>query len=141
MHKPMTIELGPEARFLDYLEQGKFMLQRHRSKGEYVFYPRALHTIGSLDDFEWVEASGAGVIYSCTRVRRPLERGGDYTIVLVDLVEGPRMLSRLIEVDPDQVSIGMSVRAKIVTRSWSAHGSNRLAIAFVPGLASKEGQS
>lgn len=136
----MTIELGPEARFLDYLEQGKFMLQRHRSKGECVFYPRALHVLGSLDDFEWVEASGEGVIYSCTRVRRPPERGGDYTIVLVDLAEGPRMLSRMIDADPDQVSIGMPVRAKIVSHSWSQSEHKCPVVAFAPCRSSQEEQ-
>lgn len=135
----MTIELGPEARFLNYLEQGKFMLQRHRSKGEYVFYPRALHVAGSLEDFEWSEASGEGVIYSCTRVRRPPERGGDYTIVLVDLAEGPRMLSRLVDVDLDHVSIGMPVRAKIVAYSWSQSEPKCPAVAFAPCVPSKEG--
>lgn len=135
----MTIELGPEARFLAFLEQGKFMLQRHRTKGEYLFYPRALHVAGTLDDLEWVEASGEGVVYSCTRVRRPAERGGDYTMALVDLAEGPRMLSRLVDVDPESACIGMPVQAKIVASSWSRSEPECPAVAFAPRTTSKEG--
>ncbi|MDR5784730.1 OB-fold domain-containing protein [Caballeronia sp. LZ065] len=128
----MNHELGPEAQFFAYLKQGKFMLQRHRTSHDHVFYPRALHARGTMDDFEWVEASGDGVIYSCTHMRRPAERGGDYTIALIDLAEGPRILSRLVDVEPERVSIAMPVRATILVRSWSSTEPDCPVVAFTP---------
>lgn len=41
--------------------------------------------------------------------------GGDYTVVLVDLKEGPRLMSRVVEMPVDDVRIGMQVEARIDT--------------------------
>jgi uncharacterized OB-fold protein len=59
------------------------------------------------------EASGEGTVYATTVTRRRAEQGGDYNVALVDLAEGPRMMSRVVGVAPEAVSIGMKVRAKI----------------------------
>ena len=107
--------LGPEARFRAYLAQGKFMLQRSRSSGQFVFYPRACAPGTGEDDLEWAEASGKGVVYATTCTRRPAGKGGDYNVALIDLEEGPRMMARVEGVAPDAVNIGMKVRARIGT--------------------------
>ena len=105
--------LGPEAQFRAFLDQGKFMIQRSRSTGVYVFYPRvAAPGTGELD-LEWVEASGDGVVYSTTAVRNRPEKGGNYNVALIDLAEGPRMMSRVVDIEPAAVRIGMKVRAKV----------------------------
>lgn len=108
-----TATLGPEAQFRAYLEQGKFMIQRSKSTGVYVFYPRVAVPGTGEADLEWVEASGDGVVYSTTVVRNRPEKGGDYNIALIDLAEGPRMMSRVVDIEPAAVEIGMKVRAKI----------------------------
>lgn len=41
---------------------------------------------------------------------------GDYNVCLIQLDEGPRMMSRVDGVSPDQVQIGRKVRAKILTQ-------------------------
>jgi hypothetical protein len=46
-------------------------------------------------------------------VRRKPADGGDYNVCLVDLAEGPRMLSRVAGVAPEEVRIGMAVKARI----------------------------
>lgn len=108
-----TASLGPEARFRAFLDQGKFMIQRSKSTGAYVFYPRvAAPGTGELD-LEWVEASGDGVVYSTTVVHNRPEKGGDYNVALIDLAEGPRMMSRVVGIEPAAVRIGMKVRAKV----------------------------
>ncbi len=104
---------GPDARFLQFLEQGKLMLQRCRDTGRYVFYPRVLDPETGSPALEWVEASGLGTVYSTTVVRqRPPTP--DYNVALIDLDEGPRMMSRVEGIQPDQVRIGMRVRARII---------------------------
>lgn len=105
--------LGPEAQFRAFLAEGKFMIQRSRSTGAYVFYPRVAAPGTGEMDLEWVEASGDGVVYSTTVVRNRPEKGGDYNVALIDLAEGPRMMSRVVDIEPAAVRIGMKVRAKV----------------------------
>ncbi len=104
---------GPERRYLDYIAAGKFMIQRSKSTGEYVHYPRTLAPGTGTPDLEWIEASGAGTVYATTVNRQRPERGGDYNIALIDLKEGPRMMSRVVGIEPTNVKVGMKVRAKI----------------------------
>lgn len=104
---------GPEAQFRAFLMQGRFMIQRSKSTGVHVFYPRLAVPGSGESDLEWVEASGAGEVYSTTVVRNRPDKGGDYNIALIDLAEGPRMMSRVVGIDPTEVRIGMKVRAVI----------------------------
>lgn len=104
---------GPEQQYQAHLRDGRFMIQRSRSTGEHVFFPRLAAPGSGVRDLEWVAASGLGTVYATTCVRRRAERGGDYNVVLVDLDEGPRMMSRVEGMAPDAVRIGMRVRARI----------------------------
>lgn len=105
-------ELQPDQQYRAYLAVGRFMIQRALLSGAYFFYPRVLEPASGSEQWEWVEASGLGTVYSTTvvRVRRP---AADYNVALIDLAEGPRMMSRLIGVPPEEVRIGMQVRARI----------------------------
>jgi len=104
---------GPEAVFREHLAQGRFMIQRSASTGRYVFYPRVVAPGTGEADLEWVEASGEGTVYATTVTRRRPEHGGDYNVALIDLAEGPRMMSRVVGIDPGDVTIGMKVRARV----------------------------
>lgn len=86
------------------------MIQRARASGACFFPPRTAEPGTGDIDWEWIEASGAGVVYAATVVhpRPPRE---PYNVVLVDLAEGPRMMSRVEGGVP--VSIGMKVQARI----------------------------
>jgi len=105
---------GPEAVFRACLREGRFMIQRNTLTGEHVFYPRTLSPGDGTGDLAWVEASGRGIVHSTTVARRRPEKGGDYNICLVTLEEGPRLMSRVIEIAPEEVKIGMPVMARIV---------------------------
>jgi uncharacterized OB-fold protein len=103
----------PDAEFRAFLVEGRFMIQRSKSSGVHVFYPRAVAPGTGARDLEWVEASGRGVVYSTTVVRKkPPEPS--YNVALIDLAEGPRMMSRVEGVEPAAVAIGMAVQARIV---------------------------
>jgi uncharacterized OB-fold protein len=104
---------GPEAIFRAHLAEGRFMIQRSASTGLHVFYPRVVMPCSGEADLEWVEASGDGTVYATTLTRRRAELGGDYNIALIDLAEGPRMMSRVVGITPEEVTIGMKVKAKI----------------------------
>ncbi|QKH39750.1 OB-fold domain-containing protein [Achromobacter pestifer] len=101
-----------ESEFQGFLEQGRFMLQRSRGSGEHVFYPRVVAPRTGARDLEWVEASGMGTVNATTVVRKR-EPEADYNVALIDLKEGPRIMSRVEGIAPDAVRIGMRVRARI----------------------------
>ena len=101
-------ELGPEAQFKAYLAEGRFMIQRSRSTSRHTFYPRVVIPGTGETDLEWVEASGRGTVYAITVNRG---RDSNYNIALVELSEGPRMMSRIEGVDT--VAIGTAVKARI----------------------------
>lgn len=102
----------PDQQFEAFLAEGRFMIQRSRESGAYVFYPRAVAP-RTGEDLDWVEASGRGTVHSTTVVRKkPPEPS--YNIALIELAEGPRMMSRVEGIDPAEVAIGMTVEARIV---------------------------
>ncbi|MHA3790695.1 Zn-ribbon domain-containing OB-fold protein [Rhizorhabdus wittichii] len=117
--------IQPEAEWRAHLAEGRFMIQRSRSTGGHVFYPRIVEPGTGADDLEWVEASGKGVVHAVTVVRKK-DPADSYNVVLVDLAEGPRLMSRVDGIDVDAVRIGMDVRARIV------EGEGKPLLVFVP---------
>jgi len=59
MSQPDAIKAGPQATYGHYLAQGKFMIQRVKSTGEYVFLPCAVTPAGATN-MAWI-ALGEGV--------------------------------------------------------------------------------
>ncbi|WP_076593828.1 Zn-ribbon domain-containing OB-fold protein [Herminiimonas arsenitoxidans] len=108
------MDLCPDAEFKTHLQEGRFMLLRSRSSGHCFFYPRVLEPGSGNTDLEWVAASGRGKVYSVTIVRAKPPQPF-YNVALVDLEEGPRMMTRIDGIAPEDVRIGMEVQARIVT--------------------------
>lgn len=101
----------PELEYLEHLAQGRFMLQRSRASGTF-FYPRVAAPVTGARDLEWVPASGLGTVHAVT-VMRPRPPQAPYNVVLVDLDEGPRLMSRVEGMAPEAVRIGLRVRARV----------------------------
>ena len=111
---------GAQATYFAYLAQGEFMIQRCGQCAKHVFYPRTLCTHCGSERLQWVRPSGRGTVYSTSVVRKKKEEGGDYNVVLVDLEEDVRLMSRVDGIAPDRVAIGMPVQAKVVTEDGAA---------------------
>ena len=95
------------------------MLQRCRATGAVFYYPRLACPATGGRDLEWIESSGKGRVWTYSHVHVPFcgaewEDQLPYTVVLVDLDEGPRMLSRLIGEDRESVRAGARVRVRFV---------------------------
>lgn len=95
-----------------FLAEGRFMIQRSRSSGAHVFYPRIGEPGTGARDLDWVEASGDGVVHAVTVVRKK-DPADSYNVVLVDLAEGPRLMSRVDGLALEDIRIGMAVKARI----------------------------
>lgn len=76
---------------------------------------------------EWdvAEVSGRGTIFSYMIQHHPPVPGFDQptVVVMVDLQEGPRIVSNLVDVDPAGLEIGAGVHVSFVDQDegWTAH--------------------
>lgn len=105
---------GPTADYDAHLQQGRFVVQRCAACRRHIFTPRVLCPHCGDDRLGWVEPSGRGVVYAVTVVERSAEKGGPFNVVLVDLEEGVRLMSRIVDLPHGEVSIGMLVMAGVV---------------------------
>jgi uncharacterized OB-fold protein len=86
-------------------------MQRCTSCGEYVWTPQMACRTCLTETLEWAPVSGRGTIYSFVVVHRAPTPAftAPYAIVIVHLDEGPRLLSDMVAVAPQEVHIGMPV--------------------------------
>ena len=102
---------APAVTYRRHLENGKLGYQRCANCSEAVFYPRVLCPFCGSGALEWRESVGRGTVYATTAVH---SRNRDpYNVVLVDLDEGFRMMSRVEGVSAEEVGIGMRVRFEV----------------------------
>lgn len=124
---------GPIAKHLAALNEGRFVVQRSLSTGKYCYPPRVTSPGDNTDDLEWREVSGYGEVYALTIIARKPERGGDYNIAIVELEEGPRMMSRIVNAAPNSLRIGMKVRAQIEIPTFgTGRDANQAVVLFEP---------
>jgi len=105
--------VGTELQYFEHLGSGRFMIQRCSHCSQHNFPPREFCVHCGTDALQWVAPTGMGLIHSHTTVARKEEHGGNYNIVLVDLEEGPRVMSTVIGAEPGALHIGMKVQAKV----------------------------
>ena len=110
--KPAPVP-GPDKVYSDALARGDITLQRCTSCGSHIFYPRHLCPECGAARLEWVTVSGRGTVYATTVVRQRPEAGGNKNLCIVELAEGPRLLSRVEGTPAEEVTIGMAVAAEI----------------------------
>jgi uncharacterized OB-fold protein len=111
---PDAAALTEESKpFWDGLAAGQLRLQRCADCAEVIWYPRGLCPHCGSVALAWFTASGHGTIYSFTVVRRaagPFGAAVPYVVGYVELAEGPRVLTNIVDCDPGQVGIGQPVQ-------------------------------
>lgn len=99
------------ARFLDAASAGSLLLPRCASCGQCHFYPRSFCPHCWSEDLSWVEVSGTATLYSFTVIR-----GSEpHVLAVVELTEGPRMMTNIVDCPLDAIRIGMQLQ--VVFRS------------------------
>lgn len=101
---PINAEAEP---FYAAAREGRFMLKHCGDCGRCRWYPRAVCPHCFSSNTEWAAASGEGVIYAFSPMRRV---DPPYTIAYVTLAEGPTMMTNLVDCDVDRLAIGQKVR-------------------------------
>jgi uncharacterized OB-fold protein len=111
--KPLPSPDADSAAFWEGLARGELLLQHCLDCGAVHYYQQAMCRRCLSGRLEHRAASGRGTVYSYSVVHRapgPAFRGDTpYAVLLVELEEGPRMISSLVEADPASVAIGMAV--------------------------------
>lgn len=114
--RPRPALTQDNAFFFEGARQHKLLIQRCTKCGTLRHPPAP--ACGSCRSFEWdtVEASGRGMLYSYVVVHYPQVPAFDYPlpIALVELEEGTRLVANVDGVAPDQLHIGMRLAADFV---------------------------
>ena len=113
---------APETAFWwESCRAGRLLIQRCGDCGTHQFYPRSHCSSCLRGNLEWVEAAGTGTVSTYTICRVPVAEAyaadAPYVVALVRLVEGPTMMSNIVECDPDSVTTGMPVEVVFERRS------------------------
>ena len=103
------------AQHFQGLQEGKLLLPRCDRCSIVFWYPRHHCPACGANTVSWLAASGKGLIYSFTVVRKgsgPYAEVGPYALAYVELDEGVRVLSNITDVtDIQSLTIGMPVKA------------------------------
>jgi uncharacterized OB-fold protein len=102
---------SPLAAYIAHLERGELAYQFSPSLNAAVFYPRVIAPGTGAADLEWRVSKGLGTVYATTVVHP--QQGTPYNVALIDVDEGFRMMSRVEDVTPRDVKIGMRVKFRV----------------------------
>lgn len=94
--------------------EGRLLLRRCRACGAAHLYPRPFCPSCWSEDVVWAQASGAATLYTYSVVRfndlPPFAERVPYVAAIVELAEGPRLMSNIVECEPDRLEIGMPLQ-------------------------------
>lgn len=110
--RPRPVVNRDNAGFWDGVAAGRLLIQRCMACGtlRHPWLP-GCNACGGLD-WDTVEASGEGTVYSYVVMHHPPFPAFDppYAVGLIELAEGVRMVSNVVGVPYDKVRVGMPVR-------------------------------
>jgi uncharacterized OB-fold protein len=113
-NKPLP-DFRPETKpYWEGCKNHELVLPRSKETGKFFFYPRAMSPGDDMsEDIEWVKASGKATVwtYSIHHMGPSKAYKGDppYVVALVEMEEGVKMMTNIVDVDPHAVHIGMEV--------------------------------
>jgi uncharacterized OB-fold protein len=125
----------PETQpYWDAAAAGELRIQRCTDCGAAYFYPRPICPACGSGDVEWFTASGDATLYSYVISHRPapgFEDEAPYAIAVVQLAEGPRMMTSIagVPATPEALVLDMPLRV-----AFEQRGSVSLAV-FTPAGA------
>jgi len=102
---------SPLGTYVEHLKQGKLAYQVCTDDNSPVFFPRAAAPRTASPNLEWRVSKGVGTVYATTVVFNRDQP--PHNVALIDVDEGFRMMSRVEDIDPMQVKIGMRVKFRV----------------------------
>lgn len=105
---------GLTKQFYDWCARSELRFQRCGQCGAFRHVPRELCAECGSFDWQWERSSGRGTVFTYTVVARALHpafaQAVPYAAVVVELEEGVRLLSNIVDCPPDELRIGMPVQ-------------------------------
>lgn len=105
--------------------KNQLLIQHCKECGAHIFYPRKVCPECWSDNLDWLPATGKGRVYTFSVMMDMVEpkfmADLPYVLAMVDLDEGIRMTTRIVQCDPEAVSIDMPV--EVVFQELSAEFS------------------
>ena len=119
MSRPTPRPSPTELPFYEACARGELALQHCEPCDRFLFYPRTHCDHCHNPTLNWQRVSGKGTIVSYTVVRRAVSEAftAPYVIALIDLVEGPRMMSQIVDTKPEALAVGQTV--SVAFEAWS----------------------
>jgi len=115
----MSMRLAPSMTgdtqfFWDGVKDGRLLIQRCATCGALRHPPRPMCPHCHSLAWDTLESSGRGTVYSFVMPRHPQFPffDDDYIVALIELEEGTRLVSNLVDVAPDEARIGMPVAVR-----------------------------
>ena len=105
------LKTSPITIYQEHLSKGELAYQFSTEAQRAVFFPRLLCPFTGSDRLEWRISAGLGTVHATTVVH-PAE-GKPYNVALIDCDEGFRLMSRVEDIAPMSVVIGMRVRFRV----------------------------
>ena len=102
---------SPLAVYQAHLDKGELAYQWSPQANKAVFYPRVICPFTGSDRLEWRVSAGLGTV-DATTVTHPRD-GAPYNVALIDCDEGFRLMSRVEDIPPEAVKIGMRVKFRV----------------------------
>ena len=99
--------------FWTAVENRRLLIGSCSDCGEFHYYPRPHCPHCWSDNVEWVDASGKATLYTWSVIYRndlpPWPQRVPYVAAVVELAEGPKMMTQILESDGSNLSIGMAL--------------------------------
>ena len=115
-----TIDEGT-APWWQAAKEGRLLIKRCAACSRAHFYPRRFCPYCWSDDVDWEQASGRGTLYTYSVVHSndlpPFPERLPYAAAVVELAEGPRMTSIVVDADLDALTIGMPLQVAFEERT------------------------
>lgn len=105
------LKASPYGTFLEHCRKGLLAYQYSLDDNKPVFFPRVLAPGSGSTNLEWRVSQGLGSVHATTVVHS--KDVTPYNVALIDVDEGFRMMSRVEDIDPMQVKIGMRVKVRM----------------------------
>jgi len=114
--KPLPQVTPLTQTFWEETARRRLVIQRCQACGSFVWCPRPHCGECGDERLEWTPVSGRGSVYSFTVIREAAGRGTKgfdkdipYVVAWIDLDEGPRLVSNVVQCPVEKVAIGMAV--------------------------------
>lgn len=111
--KPLPVLEGLTEEFYGWCRKGELRFQRCTECSAWRHVPREMCAECGSTDWDWQRSSGRGKVFTWTVAARPLHPAfagaTPYAPAVIEMEEGVRVLSEVVDCPPGQLAIDMPV--------------------------------